>query len=280
MLKFKQFKKSDISIVLLLYDTPQEKLKNLINYKDYNIYILDQSNDHVTKKKLLELLPNIKFYKVSVNNKGFAKGINYLSKKINTKFFLCTQIDVLIKKKSINKLINPFNIYSDCILTIPNLDKKNINLNSRKKFIKVDNFTGAIFLADKLKFNKIGKFDENYFFYWEDVDLSRRILLSKNYKIYKCNNIKAFHFNSNSTKFSNKSEFIRISNFKFGEYYFDYKFNNLRIIKVLREPFKRLIYILFFLILFQKKKFYNNLFQIVGIFKFYFFLLKKFIYKF
>ena len=156
MLKFKQFKKSDISVVLLLYNTPKGKIENLINYKGYNIYILDQSNDHITKKKLLKLLPNIKFYKVTNTNKGFARGINYLSKRIKTKFFLCTQIDVIIKKESIDKLIEPFNIYNDCIITIPNLDKRSYDLNSKKKFVKVDNFIGAIFLANNFKFKKIG----------------------------------------------------------------------------------------------------------------------------
>ena len=90
---------SDISIILLLYNTPTEKIKNLLNYKNFNIFILDQSGDHITKKRLNKILPNIRYYKVSNNNNGFAKGINFLVKKVKTRFFLCTLIDVLINKK-------------------------------------------------------------------------------------------------------------------------------------------------------------------------------------
>ena len=58
---------------------------------------------------------------------------------------------------------------------------KNFNLANNKgdKLIKVNKMIGAIFLSEKDKFNRIGKFDENFFFYWEDMDLSKRIENSK-----------------------------------------------------------------------------------------------------
>lgn len=51
MTNIQGIKTSDISIILLLYNTPENKIKNLLNYKDFKIYILDQSNDQITKKK-------------------------------------------------------------------------------------------------------------------------------------------------------------------------------------------------------------------------------------
>jgi GT2 family glycosyltransferase len=277
MIKSKISKKTNISIILLLYNTPQEKLKNLSIYEDYDVYILDQSNDIATKKKILRLLPRIKYYKVTNINRGFAKGINYLIKKINTKFFLCTQPDVLIKKQSITKLLHSFNKYKDCIISIPSLNKKTKKMISKKAIIKVQGFIGAIFLGNKYKFNQIGKFDENFFFYWEDIDLSKRINDLKIFNIYKCNNVIAFHNNGKSTIDNTKSNFIRTSNFKFGEYYFEYKHQKLRIIKLIREFFKRIILLIVYLIFFNRKKLSNNFYNIVGIFKFYFFFLKKFI---
>jgi GT2 family glycosyltransferase len=277
MIKSKIVKKSDISIILLLYNTPKEKLKNLSIYEDFDVYILDQSNDIATKKKILKLLPRIKYYKVTNINRGFAKGINHLIKKINTKFFLCTQPDVLIKKQSIIKLLHSFNKYKDCIISIPNLNKKTKKKISKKEIIKVEDFIGAIFLANKYKFNQIGKFDENFFFYWEDVDLSKRINDLKIFNIYRCNNVVAFHNNGKSTINNAKSNFIRTANFKFGEYYFDYKHQKLRVIKLIREFMKRIILLFVYLIFFNYEKLNNNLYNIIGILKFYFFLLKKFI---
>ena len=46
-----QIKSNDISVLLLLYKTSKSVLKNLKNYKDFKVYILDQSNDHQLKKK-------------------------------------------------------------------------------------------------------------------------------------------------------------------------------------------------------------------------------------
>ena len=242
-------KNSDISIILLLYKTPGKKIPNLKNYKGFNILILDQSNDHITKKKITKILPKITYYKISNKNHGFAKGVNFLSKKVKTKFFLCTQADVLINKKSIIKLKNAFIKNEDCVISIPSFNNR-----SKKKFIsKINRFYGAIFLAENSKFKKIGRFDENFFFYWEDEDLSKRIVDSDKLNIYECSNAFARHDNGKSTKTSCKSNFIRLSNFKFGEYYFQNKYNKLKLVKILREPIIKILFIIFYLLTFQRK---------------------------
>ena len=41
----------DITVILLLYNTPQNLIKNLKYYTKYKILILDQSNDIQLKKK-------------------------------------------------------------------------------------------------------------------------------------------------------------------------------------------------------------------------------------
>ena len=265
MLDNQNIKNSDISIILLLYNTPEKKLKNLSNYKDFNILILDQSNDLITKEKVSKILPKIIYYKVTDKNNGFAKGINFLSKKIKTKFFLCTQIDVLINKKSIIELKKAFLRKRDCAISIPNFDKK----KKSNFIIKINRFTGAIFLAEKSKFNKIGGFDENFFFYWEDEDFSRRLQNFKRLNIYKCMNSIAKHNNGNSTLVSPKTNYIRLSNFKFGELYFQSKYKELKIVKILREPIKKVILIFFYLFTFQIKLFYKQIYILIGIIKFY-----------
>ena len=69
--------KSDITIIILLYKTPLKLIENLKNLKRFNIIILDQSNDYDLKRKLSKVLPNIKNYTLSKQNKGFAKGVNF-----------------------------------------------------------------------------------------------------------------------------------------------------------------------------------------------------------
>ena len=43
---------NDISVILLLYNTPEKALKNLKQYKNYKTYILDQNNNLNLENKL------------------------------------------------------------------------------------------------------------------------------------------------------------------------------------------------------------------------------------
>ena len=138
----------DITIIILLYNTPEKALKEFTNYKKFKIAILDQSNDLQTKRKLKKLLPNIIYYKVTNQNDGFAKGINFLVKKVKTKFFLCTQPDVKISVKSIYKLKKVFFKKKDAIISIPNLKSTK---SFKHEFKEVKDFIGAIFLSEKKK---------------------------------------------------------------------------------------------------------------------------------
>jgi hypothetical protein len=52
----------DISIIILLYKTPDKLLKNLRKYKNFKILILDQSYNLANKIYLKKFLPNIQYY--------------------------------------------------------------------------------------------------------------------------------------------------------------------------------------------------------------------------
>ena len=257
----------DISVIILLFHTRENLVKNLEKYKDFKVLILDQSNDPELKKKVKKFIPKIEYYFSTNVNMGFAKGINFLAKKVKTKYFLCTQPDVKINKKSIQNLKKTFKGRKNCIISVPKIDDfKNYNSSKTKKIYSIKNIIGAIFLADKKKFFKIKMFDENFFFYWEDVDLSNRVQKSK-YQIYINHNSKAVHTWS-STKFNLQSFFIKKTNFKYGEFLYQYKNNKLKYIKILRQPISLFFNSLIYLILFDPKKALGNLFNIFGIVKF------------
>jgi len=265
--------KSDITIILLLYKTPLRLIKNFEVFKDFNVIVLDQSNDSEFKKKLLKILPNINSYTLSKKNSGFAKGVNFLVKKVNTRFFFCTQADVNIDKNSILKLKKTIlRDQKKTIIAVPLINKKNIKKGIKE--IEVKSMIGASFLCDKKKFIEIGMFDEDFFFYWEDVELSNRIQ-NFNYKIYQNNRSRAFHQNSNSSMGGFKTDFIRYKNFIFGELLYDYKKNKTRFVKILRKFIKGFLLLFFNLIFFRLKNVNKSFAEIMGIFKFIKFFIKK-----
>ena len=269
-------KYDDITVILLLYKTPKKILKNLKDYRKFKILVLDQSNDHNIKHEVKNILPNILYYKVTDKNEGFAKGINFLSKKVKTKYFLCTQPDVKINLQSIKNLKKVFRDKKDCIISIPKIKSyKNYNIKkNNKKIIPVDNMIGAIFLTKIKLFNRINKFDEDFFFYWEDLDLSRRVRNSK-FQIYLNKDSYCEHLGGKSTSSTLKNMFIKEVNFKFGEYLYQYKYSELRFIKVLREPLTNFLIGLIYLIIFQLRKSLKKFFSILGIIKFLGFIILK-----
>ena len=189
-------KHNDITVLILLYKTPKNLISNILAYKDFKILILDQSNDKKTKKFLQNKLPKINYYGLTNKNKGFAKAQNFLIKKVKTKYFFSTQPDIKINKDSIYRLKKLLKKSKKNLISIPNINnsisKKNKSKITSKKMI------GAAFLSKKKEFIKFGMFDENFFFYWEDVDLSTRIDRSA-FVIVKDYYSRATHLSGNST---------------------------------------------------------------------------------
>ena len=122
-------------------------------------------------------------------------------------------------------------------------------------------------MADKSKFLKMKMFDENFFFYWEDMDLSNRIKKTR-YKIITNFDASAKHFYGSSSLFSVSSLFIRSSNFKFGEYLFQNKNNKLRLIKIFRQIIMLLPISSFYLLTLRPVKSLEKFFNFIGILKF------------
>ena len=131
-------------------------------------------------------------------------------------------------------------------------------------------------LCDVKKLKKIGFFDEDFFLYWEDIFLMNKINKS-NYKMIFANNIRAFHGGGKSTESNLKVQFIRNCNFKYGELVYDYKLIKLRLLKIIRQLFQNIIFLIINFFTFKKNNFFQNLAIITGILKFLkFYLLKKF----
>ena len=265
----------DITVIITLYKTPKAKLINLIQYKNFKNILFNQESDTSLKDKLKKTL-NFEFkYYSSKYNIGLSKSSNFLLKKVNTKYCLFTQADIKIDEKSINLLKKILSKNNNTIFVGPNF-KKNKLKNDSKRYSFVKKLDAACMLCDVKKLKKIGFFDEDFFLYWEDIFLMNKINKS-NYKMIFANNVKATHAGGKSTENNLKVQFIRNSNFKYGELLYDYKVIKLRLFKIIRQLFQNIIFLIINSILFKKNNSFKNLAIITGILKFLkFYLLKKF----
>ena len=262
-----------ITVILTLYKTPIKKLNNLNCYKKFPLIIFEQEGSIESKKKIIKNLKRNFKYFYSNKNIGLSRASNFLLKKVKTKYMLFTQPDIFIDSKSILNLSKIFKRDKNIIFITPTISKKFENFK-KKRFIYKKKIKAACMMCNVKKLKKIGFFDEDYFLYWEDIDLMKKVNIFK-YKMVVMTNVFAKHMSSQSSENNLKTEYLRRSNFIYGELVFDYKHRKLRFIKIFRKFLQNLVFFFFNIVKFQLKKSFINLSIIFGIFKFILYYLKK-----
>ena len=268
----------DITIVTVLYDSSKlinDLLKNLINFK---VIIVDNGNNEQILKDLSEF-KNIKVISQK-KNLGYGKAINFAFKDVKSKYFFVLNPDLVISEKSIYSLYNLItkNPNAGIVAPITEPDEDFYGLfpekNSKKitdpneircknllKNAKIDGeicvevAKGCALLLNSEHFEKVGKFDERYFLFWEEIDLCRRFRSKKHSVIISPSSL-AIHKQGQSSKKSIKNFIIKTF---YSEYspliYFNVqKLSRFLIYKQIRYLFRSLAYLLIFNI---KKSFIN-----------------------
>ena len=267
--------KSDVTVIMTLYKTPLSKLKNLENYKNFKLILFEQETDG---KNLSELKKNLKLnfrYYYSNKNIGLSKASNLLFSKVKTKYFLFTQPDIKISLNEIKKLYKTIKQNKELIFVTPVHSRtKKITNVTKPNFKIVKKIKAAIMMCDTKKVKKTGFFDEDYFLYWEDISLMKKINNSE-FKMALVKNSFATHNDSESSIKSLKVNQIRQINFTYGEFLFDYKNNQFRLIKLIRKILKNLGLFFFNIIFYKQDKILENYANLLGMFKF----IKFYLYK-
>ena len=85
------------------------------------------------------------------------------------------------------------------------------------------------------------------------------------------------HDSSQSSERNYKTDYIRFSNFIYGELIFEFKLNKLRFLKVFRKLIQNIFLFIFNILIFQLKDAFKNIALISGILKFVIFYIKRII---
>lgn len=257
----------------------RECLIKLGNKRD--ILIVENSNSKDIKKNIQKEFPNVKFI---LNNKnlGFSKAANIGLNSINSDDVLMINTDVVIKEEQITNLEKEIcNSTIEYALATPYTDDlvnfiaqskfdkflKNFNLlESNEKFQKVDFIKGSILIINLRKFENKYLFDENFFFFFEEIDLCRKVKILKQ-NIYVLMFEKVVHFGSGSTSIKHQNYVnFRNWNYIWSSFYYNKKHYGFlfSFFKHLSKLFRYLIGILFFFFL-SKNKFLANKFRFLGL---------------
>ena len=232
---------NELTIVIVLFEEKKDLLiKCLHNIKNFKIIIIDNAGNSKLKSQVQEEF-FIHQYILNKKNYGFTKAANQAIKLCDTDYILNINADCLIKEKDILLLIKSHQKYKGCFITSPTFYDDNLKLtynggyfdekNLSKETLDlegdvcVDKVLGSAILFKNKDIKEIGFFDENFFLYYEDDDLCRKIK-KKNMSVIQIYDAKAQHMHGHS-KVKNllKRTFIKNYHFTYDELYYYFKIN-------------------------------------------------------
>jgi GT2 family glycosyltransferase len=188
-----------ITIIIVLYQEDYSLLyKTLDKIREFKKIMIDNSNNENLKNKI-EANFKIENYILNKKNVGFSAGYNQGVKLCETDFSFILGPDCIIETKSIIKLYEKLTLNENCFLTTSTSYNENNQLtyaggvlpeNGEKDFpvklegdLCVENTLGNSMFFRKKDFIDIGLFDENFFIFFSDDDLCRKIKKKNKYII-------------------------------------------------------------------------------------------------
>jgi N-acetylglucosaminyl-diphospho-decaprenol L-rhamnosyltransferase len=247
----------ELTIVIVTYKSEEkifDCLKSIPN--EFPVIIVENSDNKIFKTHIENTHKNVKCL-LSGDNKGYSIANNIGLNQVKTKYALVLNPDTILDKDALKNFIITASQIKDFWLLGPANDQM-VNLDFKiNKTQEVNNLKGFAIFFNLSKFdNKF--FDENFFLFFEEIDLCKRVKIN-NGKIYLDQNIIIKHEGANSVNKKNKIELEKNRNWHWmwSTFYFHKKYRGFFLALIIIFPklissfFKTLFY---FLILNKKKR--------------------------
>ena len=250
----------DITIIITSFHSG-EKIFNCINSIDKNIKIIvvENSNDQLLKEEILSRYNNVDCV-LSKENLGYGAGNNLGLSKVETNYALIMNPDVTLKNDAIKQFFLRINKVENFGIIAPvSKDEKynNFNIDFDKDIKEVENVKGFAMFLNMKNLKKIDFFDENFFLYFEEIDLCKR-LQNNNIKIFIDPSIEVSHFGgaSHNTKINKPMELSRNWHWMWSSFYYHKKHHGYltALIKIFPKLISSSIKFVVYLLIFKRFK--------------------------
>ena len=264
-------KSQNITVIITSFHSG-DKIFNCINSinKDIKIIIIENSNDHLLKKEIQSRYNNVECV-LSNENLGYGAGNNLGLSMVKTEYALIINPDVTLKNDAIENFFSSINKVENFGIIAPvskNEKYSNFNIDLDKDIKEVQNVKGFAMFLNMKNFKEIGFFDENFFFYFEEIDLCKR-LEDNNIKIFIDPNIEVNHLGgtSHNEKINKPMELSRNWHWMWSSFYYHKKhFGYMSgLMKILPKLLSSIIKFIIYLIIFNKFKSDVYKYRILGI---------------
>ena len=186
----------DITVVIATFRS-EEKIKNCLNSidKQTKVLVIENSNNLSFKENLEKEFSNVECILTGANI-GYGSANNIGLKKVTTKYALILNPDATLHPSALKNFIKATEKIYDFAVMAPYIqeEKDKFDKNYLKNIspVQVDNVKGFAMFLNISEFKEVGFFDENFFFYFEEIDLCKR-LVNSGKKIYLIPEIKIDH---------------------------------------------------------------------------------------
>ena len=250
----------DLTVIITSFHS-RDKIFSCIESieKGVKIIVIENSNDQKLKQEIETKYQNVECI-LSEENLGYGAGNNLGLSMVKTTYALIVNPDVILNTDAIKNFFISIDNLEDFGIIAPishNEKYNNFSIEDDKKIKEVNNVKGfAMFLKMK-NLKKIDFFDDNFFLYFEEIDLCRR-LKNNNSKIFIDPSIKVDHLGgaSHNSTIEKSMELSRNWHWMWSTFYFHKKHYGYlsAMIKILPKLSSSLIKFIIFLITFQKYK--------------------------
>ena len=245
-----------LTIVIVTFKS-EEKISNCLKSipSEISVIVVENSNKENFKKKIEQNFSNVKCI-ITGENKGYSKANNIGLKLVKTKYALILNPDTILDKNAITNFLRSIGKIKDFWLIGPANDQM-IDLDFKENHLKeVNNLKGFAIFFNLSKFNN-EYFDENFFLFFEEIDLCRKVK-KNNGKIYLDKEIIIKHEGGSSVRKTNTFELEKNRNWHWmwSTFYFQRKHKGflLAFLIILPKFLSAFIKTLFYLIILNKKK--------------------------
>jgi len=216
---------TDITIIITSFKSDKviEDCLKSIN-TNCKVIIIENSGNNNFKNEIEKRYQNVECI-VSEENLGYGKANNFALKKVKTKYALVLNPDTVLEANALKNFLITAEKKPNFSLIGP--DQNNEEKKYESSIIEVKNLKGFAIFFNLEKFPANIFFDEEYFLYYEEIDLCRRVINDKG-KIFLDKNIKIRHEGAKSVdpSFNFEVEKNRNWHWMWSTFYYHKKFSN------------------------------------------------------
>ena len=227
---------SDLTVVIVTLKSEEVIFTCLDSIpSNIKVIVVENSNNKNLKEQLEEKYQNAKCILAGENN-GYAVGNNIGLSKVNTKYALILNPDTKLKKDTIYNFFKTTELVPEFWLIGPGNNQVNSEDFDNNGILEVNNLKGFAIFFNLIKFKKIF-FDENFFLYFEEIDLCKN-LKQRGGKIYLSKKIVIDHLGASSVKRNQNFELEKNRNWHWmwSSFYFHRKYKGFFLALIIIFP--------------------------------------------